>query len=481
MDIPPSAPEARGKKKSAGGGAEKIRGVEAALRVLEQSAVLTPLFEQKNAPLAPFISESLRNLHERIVPSERSLAATLAYSVARRRGLWFYLMQKVCKRPVHELDPHLLSVLYVGIAGVLELRHFKRGVLINALLERLKKAGAPAKDVGLANAVLRRTVEMGPLYIDELRASGQLRDFALAQGVPGWVASKWSDEYGVAGAKALLKLATMRTYLSLRVSPGASREECVERLCSDSGVRAWSSPMLESSIRLAQNAYPAALAGYAEGLITPQTESSQLMAEFLNPYWNGGYLLDLCSGRGIKCGQLALMRRDAQIGAFEIDPGKRGAWQKEMRRLGVSDRVSLATGDALMLPAERPVEAVFLDAPCSGSGTWGRHPETKWRCGNESVLQGAQTQLRLLVRALDVVQPGGVVMYCTCSLFREENEKVVAAAISGRGDVVELPIRLKNPLIRKGRPYGMTVWPGLPWVDGFYAAILMKRKLGGIK
>ena len=87
----------------------------------------------------------------------------------------------------------------------------------------------------------------------------------------------------------------------------------------------------------------------------------------------------------------------------------------------------------------------------------------------------AELQFRLLERAFGLVQPGGVVVYCTCSLFRQENEQVVGRALASGGDLVELPLDLPRKVSVKGKPYGRVVLPLLPWVDGFYIAAFMKR------
>lgn len=200
-----------------------------------------------------------------------------------------------------------------------------------------------------------------------------------------------------------------------------------------------------------------------------------LVAELFASCQPGDNLLDMCAGRGIKAAQILRSCSGATVEAWDLSSGRLGAAKREAERLGVSERISFTVGDALELQPQRPPSAVFLDAPCSGSGTWGRHPEGKWRSQPEGIKDAAQLQTRLLLRAMDLVSPGGVVFYATCSLFREENEKVVAAALGQRSEMVEVPLRQKNPLFRKGKPFGTLIWPALPWVDGFYVAALRKR------
>jgi 16S rRNA (cytosine967-C5)-methyltransferase len=186
----------------------------------------------------------------------------------------------------------------------------------------------------------------------------------------------------------------------------------------------------------------------------------------------------MCAGRGVKSGHILSCCADARVEGWDISQARVKSALRELKRLGVSDRAAFVWGDALKLtPLEQP-SAILLDAPCSGSGTWGRHPEGKWRMSPQKLQKATELQEMLFSRAVDMLSPGGVIMYCTCSVFREENEKVVGAVLASRGDLVELPIRSRGPFnafLRKGRPYGSVIFPESPWIDGFYAVIFKKK------
>lgn len=438
-----------------------MRGVEAALCVLKEV--------EKGA----FASESLRRISESMSPEERTLASTLVYAVIRRQGLWRHLIGRYCRRSVHEISPMALNALVVGTAGILELRHFRQGVLVNALLQALKASKA-APEVGLVNAVLHAVAEKAPSYLETLSKSASLRDQALVHGIPGWVASWWGREWGQSEAKQLIKLASMKAFLALRLSPGEDRDHWIDSY-REKGGRSWPSPLLPYAVRLASSAYPPSLPGFKEGLITPQTESSMFVGEALREIWSGERLLDMCGGRGIKAGQIAQLFPEAQIEFWELSLGRFKAAQAEMKRLGVFDRFRFSCGDALALEPHELPSAILLDVPCTGSGTWARHPEAKWRLFPSDVGKYALLQEKLLERAVTLLPPGGVLVYSTCSLFREENELVVASVMSRRPELVEIPLRWKEPFFKKGRPWGTLIWPCLPWLDGFYLAVLEKR------
>jgi 16S rRNA (cytosine967-C5)-methyltransferase len=439
-----------------------MRGIEGALKVLNE------------VERGAFASEALRRLPDDIGPKERKLASTLVYLTLRRLGLWKHILGKYCRRPVKSMRSDTVLSLVAGIAGVLELKHFGQGALVSALVERVRRAdgGASAGDSALVNAVLHAVIEKAPGYIEELRASTALRDLALGLGVPGWAASRWSRELGMKEAKRILHLSTSQTYMSIRVSPGVDRDEWAREYSASS---ARPSEVIPSSVRLESNPYPPELPGYSEGLVTPQTESSMWAAMNMMEYWRGGRLLDMCMGRGVKAGHLLTYCPGAEIEGWDLSEPRLRAASKEFGRLGVSGRVRIRCGDAASLSPESPPSAILLDAPCSGSGTWGRRPEGKWRTDPAFVERVSELQRTLLSRACDILSPGGVIMYCTCSMFRDENENVVGAVMGSRRDMVELPARAAVPCSRRGKPYGTIVTPESPWCDGFYAAIFRKK------
>ncbi|MDR1514967.1 MAG: RsmB/NOP family class I SAM-dependent RNA methyltransferase [Synergistaceae bacterium] len=443
-----------------------MRGIEGALLVLS---------EVENGA---FAAESIRRAWENIVPSERSLTTTLVYITLRKLGLWKHLLMKYCKRPVGSLHPKTVSVLLPGIAGVIDLKHFKPGVLVNALVQQVKdikdKSGAPG-EAALVNAVLHTVMEHAPAYIDSLMKAPAMRDQALACGVPGWAAAEWSADWGMKVAKHLVALSAQETYMSLRASPGVDRVKWSEGYGESAALP---SVYLSSSIRVESNPYPPALPGYSEGLVTPQGESSMWAVESLLANWSGGKLLDMCAGRGVKSGHILSFMADAEIEGWDISQAKVRAAEREMRRLRVHGRAEFVPGDALTLTPKASPSAILLDAPCSGSGTWGRHPEGKWRMSREKLKRAADLQMRLFSRAVDLLSPGGIIIYCTCSVFREENEQVVGAVLAKRSDLVELPLKSKWPFRefeRRGKPYGTVVFPETPWTDGFYAVLFRKK------
>jgi 16S rRNA (cytosine967-C5)-methyltransferase len=302
-----------------------------------------------------------------------------------------------------------------------------------------------------------------------------LEDKAIWAGIPEWTLPAWKRSWSNEELNELFGFMRIVPCASLRTPP-QKRDEVMALLTAE-GINGAASDLLPYSIRLSSTASPTHIPGFNKGLITVQTESSMLAASLVPVFWHkfGGTILDMCSGRGIKAGQIAKSLPDAPIECWELSPGRHRSAVREMARLGMEARVKPRLGDALSLsPLEKP-SVVFLDAPCTGSGTWNRKPESKWALSWAKIDKMGELQRDLLKRALTLVDTGGIIIYVTCSLLRQENENIVADALSGSGDYVVLDAPLSGPHVRRGHPWGTYILPSLPWLDGFYVSVIMKR------
>ncbi|NLA91353.1 MAG: RsmB/NOP family class I SAM-dependent RNA methyltransferase [Synergistaceae bacterium] len=440
-----------------------MRGIEAALHVWEQ------------VRSGKFASESIRRVADLLPPGDLVLASSLVYLSMRRQFLWKEISGSFLKTSPRGLSRIAEDALCIGTAGILELRTFAPRVLVNGLVQELKKAG-DERGSRIVNAVLRRVVTEGPAKMKRIGESGGLKEQSLYCGVPSWVASEWRNAWGDEGKK-LLKMMLIRPYSSFRVNSAADREKILSD-AREKGIRCWQSPFTPSSLRLAGTIFPLRFPGYSEGIATPQNESSILVAEVIKKLYRGGPILEMCSGRGIKTAQLASLLHDAPLEGIELSPAKARAAEKELNRTGHKGRIKIAVGDALKVAPLSEPAMISLDAPCSGSGTWNRRPEAKWRLIPEKLDSLASLQVNLLKRAVSLLAPGGIVVYSTCSLLKKENENVVAAVLSDDPDLVELSFPFSGPFFRRGRPWGTYIWPELPWLDGFYMAAIMKKSGG---
>lgn len=440
-----------------------MRGIEAALTVLTSD----------NG--GKFSSEALRILasREKMNPPDISLASSLIYITMRRKELWEKIASDYL-RSKDKLPPAVYMGVLMGVGGLLELRRFSGGVLVNGIAEYLKRNKNTAKYTGLVNAVLHKIIENGAGLMDKFRRSAVIDERAMWAGVPVWTLPAWSRTWSRTELYALFEMTDSPSYSALRISPGKS-DELLPML--DAQEIHYTHSPISNALRLNESVLPAKIPGFAEGLCTVQNEGSILTASIAGKFYDGGMILDMCSGRGVKAGQILQECPGARIECWELSEGRTKSAGYELARLGVSERATLKTGSALTLEPWESPGFVVLDAPCSGSGTWNRKPESKWRLDWKKFDSIVETQKRLLARAVKLCKSGGHILYITCSLLKQENENVVAEIIAANPECAEISglVGWQGDMFRKGKPYGIYILPCDSWLDGFYCSLILKR------
>ena len=407
-------------------------------------------------------------------PPDISLASSLIYIVMRRKELWEKIAAKFL-RSEEKLPAQVYMSLIMGTGGILELRRFSEGVLINGILEYLKRKESFARYVSLVNAVLRKINEAGESLLEGFRKSLTIEDKAMYSGIPVWSLPAWLKTWSRPELSEIFGMMLQPSYAALRVTPG-KREELLQLL--DAKEIHYRPSDISEAVRLNGSILPASLPGFREGLCTVQSESSILVGSLVKRFYEGGAILDMCSGRGVKAGQILQDCPDSQIECWDISEPRLKSAEGEFSRLGLSDRAKLRAGDAVNLVPEVSPSFVVLDAPCSCSGTWTRKPESKWRLDWAKLDGLAGLQVKLLDHAVDICEPGGYVLYITCSLLKHENENITAQILVKHPDCADMSglIGWKGSMFRKGKPYGMYIWPRNSWLDGFYCALILRRK-----
>jgi len=311
---------------------------------------------------------------------------------------------------------------------------------------------------------------------------------AVQADMPAWCAASLAQGLGadwVAEGQALAG----RAPLDLRVNRlKAERQQVQEELAAFAAAPLALTPW---GLRLAAPAgagrFPNIQAGAAfqQGWFEVQDCGSQ-MAALLCAARPGEQVLDYCAGGGGKTLALAAeMKNSGQIYAYDRDKARLKPIFARLSRAGVRNVQVQAELPALAALAGR-MDCVLLDAPCSGSGTWRRAPETKWRLTPEILAQKQAEQQQVLAAGAAFVRPGGRLVYVTCSLLPEENDAQIEGFLSRHGDfhLADMPARWAAAAGGSGEaaplphftPFGLLLSPKQTATDGFFVAVLEKTK-----
>jgi 16S rRNA (cytosine967-C5)-methyltransferase len=289
----------------------------------------------------------------------------------------------------------------------------------------------------------------------------------VALDTPAWLFERWARHYGDAAARAIGSAHALEPALDLTVK--ADPELWAGRL------RGRALPT--GSVRAMTTGPIPSLPGYAEGAWWVQDAAAALPARLIGDV-RGRSVADLCAAPGGKTLQLALA--GAAVTAVDRAEARMARLHDNLKRVDLTATTVVADVETW---EAGPFDAVLLDAPCSATGTIRRHPDIPWRKTAADIADLANLQARLLARAVDLTRPGGVLVYCTCSLEPEEGEDLIAAALDRDPRIRRKPI---DPSEMAGIAEFVTApgdlrtlpsaWPDpeprMSGLDGFYVARL---------
>ncbi len=407
---------------------------------------------------------------------DRALLTQLVYGTLRWRGRLDWHLDRSLSRSLAGTKPYLRNLLRLTLYQLLFLDRVPDYAAVNEAVELAKKRGGK-KAGGLVNAVARSLLREKERQEPDLEGDRVSR-LAVFWSHPEWLVKKWLDYFGADETEALLKANNREPLLTLRANRLRGEREALAELLRAKGFDAEPAPWAPQGIRLRQGAAPDHLPGFEQGLFQVQGEASQLIAYILDPR-PGERILDGCAAPGGKTTHIAeLMEDRGEIVA--TDPSAQGLekLKQNVRRLAITSvqpfLVDLQRGLSGALAA--PYDRILVDAPCSGLGTLRSHPEAKWHREERDIPRLSKLQKNILRRAAGYLKPGGVLVYSTCTLAREENEEVVEDLLhSEKGWALEgvegyLPKEARGLIQGK---YFLAL-PHKHDTDGFFAARMRK-------
>ncbi len=363
-----------------------------------------------------------RHLDARAPQRDRALATNLVYTVLRQRLYLDHLLRPCLKRPMPELDPPLPHILRLGAAELVLLNTPDHAAVDGAV--RLAIAGPARRARGLVNAVLRnlarRRHQPPPLPPDPgARLSIQYSH-------PRWLVEEMLQQLDRKQVEALLAANQKQPPLALRTNTlKIEPQELARRLAPVAGP-VEPHPLDRDSLVLQDfSGRPNQLPGFNQGLFQIQDPAATAVSRLLEVR-PGQRVLDLCAGAGGKTGHLAaLMQNQGELVALEPSPGRFRALVANLERLGVKIARPLQADATRLEQKLGRFQRILVDAPCSGLGVVGRRPDLRWRRSPRDPERLAQLQLELLQAALNLLAPGGALLYCTCTITRRENQMTI--------------------------------------------------------
>jgi len=381
-----------------------------------------------------------------------------------------YAMLSQARRLQHALRPNGEELPANVSRALAELLAFR------VLEKKLSPAGAQMKIPEIDwNAVVANNAALA----DE---PDTVKRIALGASLPDFLAKRLVEQYG-AEAEALANALSGIAPLSLRVNTlKATREEVLEEL-SKWGVSAKLSKLTSAGIELNAHINVFSLESFQKGHFEVQDEASQIVSELVAPPPKG-IVVDFCAGAGGKTLALgALMNNKGRLLAVDIHDRKLDELQRRARRAGLANTQAIVLTDEWPSDLQRllgKADRVLADVPCSGVGAFRRKPEMRWRLAPEDLEQLPREQEAISRRGMQLLAPGGRLIYATCTVLKEENEDVVARLLSDT-DFELVPVKEVIGSAKASKvcaPGGvfLKLLPHRHSCDGFFAAILRRKR-----
>ena len=399
-------------------------------------------------------------------PRDRAFARHLAYGALRWLSALDWLSSQMLRKPLKRKDRDVHRLVLIGLWQLWK-GDTAPHAAIHETAEAARTMGKPWA-VSLVNAVLRRFQRERDDWLTELQKTEER--FAHPAWLLAVLKSDWPDDW-----EAIAHANNRAGPLWLRMNARFEIGETIEGL-QNAGFEVDRHATASEAARVNPSAPVHALPGFASGRISVQDPAAQLAVSLLGAE-DQHRVLDACAAPGGKTGHLLERVPGIRLTAIDQSASRIDMIRENLQRLGLAreDSVKLLAADAAE-PDDwwdrQPYDRILLDAPCTATGVIRRHPEIKWLRTPAQVESAVRLQARLLERLWPLLRPGGILLYATCSVLRDENERQIRRFLEAHPEADPAEIELACGHGRQGR---CQILPGEEEMDGFFYARMLKE------
>jgi len=402
----------------------------------------------------------------------------LVYGVLRNRQSLDRILQTLSSTPIAKIDPFIHQTLAVGLYQLFFLQRIPQAAAVHEMVECCKKKGLPKRLNGFVNGILRQAIRR----LENLRQQILANETVLTlTNHPEWLVERWSARFGPGETARICAANNREPVLVLRANGEKIRCDELQKLLTAAGIVNRPGNYAKEAVLLPEyQGAITAIPGYAEGFFQVQDEAAQMATGLLAPFRSGGSYLDACAGLGGKTTHLLQLAADhaLTIHAAEPQPFRLSRLVENLKRWASScvPVIHATTLQELNTQELMPFDGILIDAPCSGTGVTGRHPDIRWNRRPEDLSRYQHEQIELLNYGARLLATGGILVYATCSLEPEENDEVVQAFLATHPAFSLTDCRQYLP--EKGRCFVVDhCFAPRPdaTIDGFFAARLQHR------
>ena len=386
---------------------------------------------------------------------DKAFVKNLIMVSIRNRGTIEFILNKYLARPLPKNKTIIKAILIMGIAQIIYLKTANYAAVnssVNFFIGPLNKWRS------LANAILRKIT---------LKEGENKNFYEKKKNIPSWLYENWIKQHGDKKTEKIIKSIMIEPYIDLKIKKDFDLwKNKIKGL-----------NIFNNTIRVNRVGDLINLAGYSEGAWWVQNIASQLPVMLFKNIKNKE-VIDLCAAPGGKTAQL--LNQGARVKALDVSKKKITLLFNNIKRLNLSDNLNIINKDIRDWEPINKTNYLLLDVPCSATGTVRKNPDVIWNKKQEDIIRLSIIQKELLEKAISMVKKNGIIIYCNCSMQKEEGEGVIDYILKGKKVILdpisdkEIPDYPKN-IINNGLirtfPYMIEEKGGM---DGFFVARLIK-------
>jgi 16S rRNA (cytosine967-C5)-methyltransferase len=411
----------------------------------------------------------------KISPLDIGLLTELTYGTLQRRMALDFFLKPFIKNS-KKLENWVLQLLRITLYQMVYLDKIPDRAAIFEAVEIAKKRGHKGI-AGMVNGVLRSLQREGLPSLDVI--SDPIERLSIETSHPEWLVKRWVSQFGMERTKEMCEVNLTAPLQTARVNlTKTTIRECIEDL-DEEGFLIEKSPIIPEAIRALKGNLAFSRA-FKKGMITIQDESSMLAAYALAPNENE-LILDACAAPGGKSTHIAeTMKLTGGVISLDLHEHKVKLINENAKRLGLGNirTIAMDSRNAGEHFEKEYFDRILLDAPCSGLGVMRRKPDMKYTKKEQDLNQLSTIQQNLLKSVSPLVKKGGILVYSTCTVDKEENENTVFTFLQEHPEF-EMDVTLKErmpeaiqPLVTEGF---LQILPQDFGSDGFFIACLRKK------
>jgi 16S rRNA (cytosine967-C5)-methyltransferase len=402
----------------------------------------------------------------------RRQARELVAGVTRQRRWLDFVLSEAYNDDYDSIELRLREILRLGLYEML-FQSTPTRAIVHQYVELAKQTLRPGAG-DLVNAILR-TIDRDREYIPTPDTGDDAEDLAIRYSHPTWMVERWLSRYGLEETTDLLEWNNRRPMYSVRVNPVRTSRDAVATWLDDNDVIFTDSPYLDDHFRLRRLQTLVQEDLLDDGHVAVQDESAGLVVRLLDPQ-PGETVIDGCAAPGGKTMAVAgRMAGEGTILAFDTNENRLGLVEESAETHGVADMVTAEAADLLAVAdREDPPQAdrVLIDVPCSGLGVLAKRADLRWQREPDDIQELLALQDDLLDAAAQLVAPGGLLVYSTCTIEPEENAQRIEAFLQHHDDFeLESAAGLLPDEVVSDEGY-LTTLPHRHRTDGAFAARL---------